>query len=300
MLFRSAATVASIPTLLGALQQSSISLCIVQESPSALNRVAEVTGGLVCALGQLGTAASLFSLETAWDACSSFRTTPGVKVSATLGPCCVLANGVTLFPVLTSTQSVFYELTTDQPNVGNCHFQLALRFTDDSGVRKVRVINGRVPFAEAMRLPVDEAALALFLHRKRLMEGEGGSFASRVATVRSLILGPSLLSLFLYAGLHQDEAFIQGTSVEGFALSNVATTVVCGEQTFRVLWTPALTVIWPRASPEQEDAMKIAIRHFGLLQADFYYPESEESFDAMLPNSATANAWGSNLRTFEL
>jgi hypothetical protein len=296
LLFRSAEARDAPPQLLASLRDASASLCLIEECPSALGRAAEATSGVVCALGRTARAASVFSLATAWDACASFRAAPNVRVSRVLGPCSVIDNGVTVFPVLTAAQSVFYELAADRPGIGNCHFQLAVRYTDDSGVRKVRVINGRLPFAAAPSLPVDEAALALCIHRGRLHEPEDGPFPARVALARAIAPADGMLPIFLFAGMHQDRTFVAGASVEAFALSNVPSRIASRDRAIRVVWTGEVVIAWPPAIPEEEDALREAARHFGIPETEIVYVQSEDEFEQMLPNAAAAAAWYRNVR----
>jgi hypothetical protein len=298
LLFRSDQAMTPCEKLIPRIQQKSISLCLIQETPSALDRCAEVTGGMVFKLGQIRSVAALFSVETAWDACASFRTAPTVKTAAVLGPCSLLSNGATLFPVITSTQSVFYELSTDHPNIGNCHFQLALRFTDDSGIRKVRVINGRMPFRDDIRLPVDEAALAAFLNRKRLLEKEDVMFASRMRLTRRVLPHENLLALFVYNAFFQETGFVIGASIEALVLSNVPSLVVCGAKEFRVIWSPELMLVFPRASDEEERALRVTTRYFGLLDRDIYFSDSEEEFLGMLNRGEAIEAWSQSFLNF--
>jgi hypothetical protein len=199
--------------ILGSLQKNSISLCVIEElNDSGFAKFSEATGGIVCGLGNVSLISSLFSLESAWDTCATLRVPPTVKISAVLGSCSLLSNDVIFFPVITSSESIICELSSATQNSGQFHFQLSLRFTDDQGVRKVRVINGRVPFVDVIKLPIDEAALALYLSRKRLVERRDELFASRVVLTRQLLFGDSRLAQLVYGGMYHDRGFVMAAA----------------------------------------------------------------------------------------
>jgi hypothetical protein len=108
------------------------------------------------------------------------------------------------------------------------------------------------------------------------------------------------LPLFLYAGGYLDSGFVAGTSVEGFALGNLASLIVFRGQEFRVVWSPGLMIVYPPVSAEEEEALRIATKHFGLLELDIYYPASEEEFERYLPDLGAANSWYSTLHGFQM
>jgi hypothetical protein len=278
--------------LLSCLHRNSISLCVIEElNASGLAKFAEATGGIVCSIGNVSLVSSLFSLESAWDTCATLRVSPTVKISSVLGSCSQVSDDVILFPVITSSESIIYELSSATQNAGQFHFQLSLRFTDDQGVRKVRVINGRVPFVDVIRLPIDEAALALYLNRKRLVEQRDELFASRVVLTRQLLLGDSRLAQLVYGRMYHGRAFVMAAAVEKFALANLVTEIAYRGRTFRVLWAPTMTVVFPRPEAEELEAIMAATKHLGFESLGFYCPESEPEFVRMVVDQEAAESW---------
>jgi hypothetical protein len=278
--------------LLSSLQKNSISFCVIEElNASGLAKFAEATGGIVCGLGNVSMVSSLFSLESAWDTCATLRLPPTVTISSVLGSCSVLSNDVTLFPVITSSESIIYELSSAVQNSGQFHFQFSLRFTDDQGVRKVRVINGRVPFVDVIKLPMDEAALALYLNRKRLVEQRDELFASRVVLTRQLLLGNSRLAQLVYGGMYHERGFVMAAAVEKFALANLVTEIVYKGKTFRVVWAPTMTVVFPRPEEEELEAIRAATKHLGFESLGCYCPDSEHEFARMVVDQEAAESW---------
>jgi hypothetical protein len=298
VLFTGGRCLAPPADLLQRFQDDSISLSVFRtDALPALEKWAELTGGIVCPFRQVHSLCSLFAVESAWDASASFRCSPGVKVTKVLGKLSLLANDVALFPVITSAESVMYELRSEA-NFGNFHFQFAIRFTDDNGVRRVRVINGRLPFVDVIKLPIDDSAMALFLNRKRMCEQQEELFFSRVSLSKGVFGASSLFHVAAYVGSLQDRNFLLGTSVEAFGLSVFCTTVELNGAAFRVVWAPGVTIVYPAVNREQEQAIWAAAHHFGLNMAVIMCPASEAEFLSMTGNDAQASQWYANLPVF--
>ena len=158
------------------IQSRSISISLFKAGPlRTVENWAIRTGGIIAPLGQTPPLLNLFIVETAWNSALSIRTSTNVKKTAIYGNGWVLDNGVFQFPVATSQQSYVFELETTTPAhvqskdgiPDNFYFQFAIRFTDDNGLRKIRIINGMLPFSDVLKFPLDEAAISLFLLRKR-------------------------------------------------------------------------------------------------------------------------------------
>ena len=172
---------------------------------------------------------------------------------------------------------------------------MAFRYLDDNGIRKVRVINGRLPYTDVIKLPIDEAALTLFLARKRCFE-QAAMYTSRVILTRPLRADPdSQLPVLLYTGWTADTTFVLSCSVERFALSVFVTRVVLFGKTFQVLFSPTVTTVYPKATEDEEEALRVATTHLGLCLNNFWYPEPETEFQSMVPSHADAENWYNSL-----
>ena len=295
LLFTSGSAPDSRWDILSKIWQTPVSVNVFRlESIVDVERVAECTGGIVSPFNNLPSLLSLFSTETAWDASSCLRVPPSVKVVSVMGSLSQ-KDQMELYPIVMSTQSVIYELRSESLGMGDCCFQMAFRYLDDNGIRKVRVINGRLPYTDVIKLPIDEAALTLFLARKRCFE-QAAMYTSRVILTRPLRADPdSQLPVLLYTGWTADTTFVLSCSVERFALSVFVTRVVLFGKTFQVLFSPTVTTVYPKATEDEEEALRVATTHLGLCLNNFWYPEPETEFQSMVPSHADAENWYNSL-----
>ncbi|KAK8893973.1 hypothetical protein M9Y10_022403 [Tritrichomonas musculus] len=299
------------------LRNRSISVSLFKVGPlRQVEEWATKTGGLILPFGQSPGLLSLFVLETAWDAALSVRTSTNVQTVAVYGNGSTLKNGVYLFPLVKSDQSYIFELATKVPaNVsnragrGDCFFfQFAVRFTDDEGLRKIRVINGMMPFTDVLRFPVDEAAISLFLLRKRFNESLEKVFNSRVELSKQLVMTDSpvksQLPVLLYGGTILDSQFLNNVTVERFALAILRTKFVfenssSGEKReFEVVWAHSMTICYPQPSEEERRVITDSALKLGIAPMSFFTPKDRPEFESMVDNEREAKRWYSEVTGF--
>lgn len=295
------------------IQSRSISISLFKAGPlRTVENWAIRTGGIIAPLGQTPPLLNLFIVETAWNSALSIRTSTNVKNTAIYGNGWVLDNGVFQFPVATSQQSYVFELETTTPAhvqskdgiPDNFYFQFAIRFTDDNGLRKIRIINGMLPFSDVLKFPLDEAAISLFLLRKRIAESREKTFNSRVVLTRNLIdpNATSQLPILLYGGTIMDSQFLNDVSVQRFVLAIHRTQFVFPspdsndqKRVLTVLWTHSLTVVWPQPTPEEQQIITDAAFELGIAPTSFFTPKDHLEFESMVNNDREAKRWYSEV-----
>lgn len=280
--------------------QTAVSVNVFKSSGSlpVIEDWASKTGGIVKSFVSKESLTSLFDTATAWDASSCLRVPPNLKIVKRLGSL-FYKDQVEIYPVVMSTQSVMYELRSESLGTGDCCFQLAFRYLDDEGVRKVRVINGKVPYTDIVKLPIDEAALALFLGRTKALE-PAEMFTSRVILTRSLRSSEWKLPSLLYNVWTGDNDFLMTCSVERFALSVFVTRMSLFGKSFQVLFAQDVTIVYPKANEDEEEAIKSAMARLGVPFERFWYPEPESEFMSMIPSDAEAERWYSEMKGYAL
>jgi hypothetical protein len=284
-------------TILKTFLVKSISLsifCVEPVSPT-VETMSKCTGGIIAKFGHLAHVRSLFTTPTAWDAACSLRLQPSVSLTSVLGHCTKLEPLVVAFPTITSSQSVIFEIDPGDGIPGDLYFQMAFRYLDDAGVRKVRVINGSLPFVDVLKWPIDTAALGLFLNRNRSVET---SFQGRVVQTRQMMSAGSLLPLFIYGGSIRDKNFVECCSVERFALSMVETSIETGNGTYRAIFGVDVTLVFPRGNEDVMDVVKGCARTMGIDVMDVFWVDTEDEFNAMMREGEEALRWYSELRGF--
>lgn len=292
--------------------KNSVSLSIFKKAPvDSLNTISLKTGGIVAPFGQTEMLLSLFTMPTGWDSVSVLRLSPNLEISSVLGPFTQDAkiSDLVSFPIIDSSQSIIFEVNVKEPavplgvqqNLKNpvtefAYFQLAFRFTDDQGIRKIRVINGRAPFTDIPKLPIDESALSLFLLRKRLsgMYDEV-TFRSKVINIRNSITTTAMFPLLLYTGTVKDRSLVLSAAVEKYTLSALITTVRLGERVFQMIWATSNIFIFPEPNEEEIIALRLVASKFGIPCLKEAYPTSQEDFQNSIVTLAEAEQWYRNL-----
>ncbi|OHS99144.1 hypothetical protein TRFO_34504 [Tritrichomonas foetus] len=304
-----AANVYSDINIFKTIRNRSISISLFKSSPiRQIENWAFNTGGIVCPFGQTSSLCGLFSVDSVWDCSMSFRTSTNVKNLAIYGNCSLLDNGVFVFPIATSEQSYIFELETIVPSIGSSdplqqggvnqdfHFQFALRFTDDNGMRKLRIINGKMPFTDIIRFPIDEAAISLFLMRKRFAESRELIFNSRVELSKNLLTPNTKLPQLIYGGTISDSPFLNDVTVERFAMSILKTTVDFGnDRKLSVVWTSSMIILFPQPTAQEMEAIANATHQMGISPMPFFSPKNESEFESMVDDDIEAKRWYSEV-----
>jgi hypothetical protein len=236
---------------------------------------------------------------------------PGFRTTGVYGPCGILEHGQVLAPTVTSSQGIIFEVSADddrkpllgarpdgylEPGQSVLVFQFAFRHFDDRGVLKVRVVSGQIPIVQEVETPIDEAALALYISRKKVYEQAERPFNQRVGIAKRFVGENSALPMFLFAGSIRDPGFVVGASVERFALSVLVTDVGIGERDFKVIWGEETTLVLPKAEEAEENVLRETARRLGVGAVNFFYPESEEEFRGMHTEAIGAAPWFGEIR----
>lgn len=297
--------------ILKILHNNSISVSLFKVGP--LRQVEEwvsKTGGVLAPFGQVPSLLRLFVLETAWDTALSIRTSNNVENVAIYGNGSKLENGVFLFPCCMSDQCYVFEMMTKQSGTPqNFCFQFAVRFTDDNGLRRIRIVNGMTPFTDVIKFPIDEAAISLFMLRKRFMEGRERIFNSRVQLTRQLVMpSQSHLPLLLFGGTIMDSDFINNASIERYALAIFKTKFTFSTKNeadnkeeikvVDVVWTHGLTIAYPEPNEIEKRAITDTALQMGIAPMNFFTPKDIPEFESMVNNEREAARWYSEVTGF--
>jgi hypothetical protein len=278
--------------LLPQLLAKSISLSIFKRGTlSEIELWSQMTGGVVSVLSNFPPLASVFATGNAWAASAVMRTNQAAVVANVMGPCCRGENGVVMLPALHAGSSVIFELSAKEVNSSDFLFQVVVRFLDDENVQRIRVINGKIPFAKGFAPPLDEAAIALFLGRKRAYDRNERRFREQVGFVRRFLGPESLFPACAFAASVRDTTFALSASVEKLMLSIFPTTVEIDGVAFSVVWAPDFTVVFPRPDDAQAQVLMEAGRSVGAGLAEVFYPESEEEFRRVTLEAREAIGW---------
>jgi hypothetical protein len=292
ILFTSGRSADDAADLSGELIAKSISLSVVKAlSMPIIELWAQITGGLIAPLSAAASLRFLFTERTAWFGSAVLRTNNGADLLGVMGPCCLTERGAVIAPALTPQDAIAFEFVQPALRIGDFCFQLALRYIDDKGALRIRVINGRIRLAQAPTRPIDDAAVALFLSRNRAYGGDLKTFHGHIAAVKALMGPMSLFPVFAFTGTVRDQAFVVAASVEKFLLSLLVTAVRIGRDEFKVVWAAAVTIVWPRMDAAQEGVMRDVARALGVAQNEFFYPESEREFAMMNIEAREAAMW---------
>lgn len=262
-----------------------VSLSVFRSAPvHALEACAAASGGAARPFGPVEPVAALFAAATAWGASSALRVSRGFEVAGVLGPCARAESGVASFPVLTGEQAVIYEIRENgEERVGSeFFFQLAFRFTDDEGLVWTRIVNGRMPCTSVIQFPVDEAALALYMLRKRNYEVAEKGFFERIGALKEKM--PSALRkmpVLLYNGRLMSRSFIGSTCVERFEMSIFPFDMEVEKRKFEVLFSSDAVIVFPEPNGKEKESIVKMIRDLGFAELAFYSPANEVEFQDM-------------------
>jgi hypothetical protein len=292
ILFTSGKATDPVLDLLGALFTSLASLSVFKRgSLNPIDQWSQMTGGFLGTLSQTSAMCDLFECETAWYGSAMLRMTPGFRVNGVYGPGGILEKGQVLVPQLTPSQSILFEVVADDPDKTDLVFQLAFRHFNDKGVLKMRIVNGQIPIVQEVEPPLDEAALALYIGRKRVYEQQEICFNQRVGIAKRFLHENSALPMLLFAGSVRDPGFLVSASVERFALSVLVTEVKIEDKLFQVVWDTETTIVYPKLEETGEKVLKETAKKLGVELATFFYPDSEEEFRGMQTEAIGAGRW---------
>lgn len=296
--------------------QRSVSLSIFKKSAVLeFEKIAQKTGGTISQFGQTESLLSLFTLPTAWDAMCTLRTSPNVEVLSVMGAVTYHSKyrNIIKFPIINSSQSIVFDLNVKDPAnpfIGEqsvmepatqfAYFQISFRFTDDKGLRKIRVINGRVPFTDFVKGPIDEAAYSLYLLRKRIIEKNEHLFNSRVYNTKKIRSEGSALPILLYSGTAKDRYNLYNTSIERFALSVLVTNVKLNKKKYLLIWSPSLLLIYPKPNEDELNALHLVSSKFGLPNLKEFFPNTQEEFLSFITSDHDAEQWYNSVNGYTL
>ena len=287
--------------LLNILHKRSISISLFKTAPiRVLENWAMHTGGFTRSFGELSSLAGIFRVQTAWDTALSIRLSSETKCTSIYGNGMILDNGVFSFPIATSEQSYFFEIKTDIPSIKNFYFQFAIRFTDNMGTRIIRIVNGMVPFTDIVRFPIDEAAISMFLLRKRYYESNEKLFNSRVELTKNLVTQGTKLPELIYGGTLCDCPFLNDVTVERFAMSIFTTEADFGHRKLLLVWTPSMIIAYPEPTDEEQDAILRATWKMGIIPNVIFSAKSQKDFESMVNNERESKRWYSEISGFIL
>ncbi|OHT09481.1 Sec23/Sec24 trunk domain containing protein [Tritrichomonas foetus] len=153
-----------------------------------------------------------------WDACLRLRATPGIKLVRPHTNCTLRNNELISFPVIASEDAIAFELSIENPSssssnsastnmslqVNNCIFQLAFVYTNNDGIRMIRVFTVETPRSKDIRevcRSIDEATLTTMMTRRA---------------------GTALLSVGPIPGLEQTRKEINAMLMQGSNSVNIA------------------------------------------------------------------------------
>jgi hypothetical protein len=292
ILFTSGRTTDPELNVLPLLLSKSISLSVFKQAGLPIAEMwSQMTGGVVSALANFPPLAALFSDDTTWSGSAVIRTNRPEVQTTVMGPCCNVDEGAVVLPAMGGGSSLIYELTAKDVKPGEFLFQIAIRYLDDANILKIRVINGKLPLAKKVVAPLDEAAIALFLSRKRVYEHNEIKFRAQVGFIKKFVGEDSLFPACAFAGSVRDPSFMVSVSVEKFVMSLSVTIVEIEGVPFRVRWAPDFTLIFPRLEDHQLEVMRAVGRNLGAGYSDFFFPDTEEEFQMMSVESREAARW---------
>jgi hypothetical protein len=277
---------------LSLLLSKSISLSVFKRAPiSILEMWSQMTGGVVSALSNVAPLISLFDDSAMWAVSAVMRTSQALTVASVTGPCCTREDGALVAPAMGTGNALVFELAARDSKAANVLFQLAVRYTDNDGELKIRIINGRLPVAARTEPPLDDPAIALFLSRKRVFDRDEARFRALTGSLKRFIKRGSVFPACAFAGTVRDPTFSIGASVEKLLLMVLPTRVEVGGTEFRVVWAPEFTIIFPRPDEQQESEIRKAGKSLGAGPAVLFFAESEEEFSMMNMGAKEALAW---------
>jgi hypothetical protein len=292
LLFTSGKATDPVIDLLSSLFVSLASLSVFKRgSLNPVDQWAQMTGGFLGTISQTAAMCELFETETAWYGSAVLRMPAGFRTAGVFGPCGILEEGQVLVPQMTAGQAIVFEIASDAPDKTALTFQFAFRYFDDKGILKVRVVNGEIPVVQEVETPLDAAALALYISRKRVYEQQERLFNQRVGISKRFVGQNSALSVLLFTGSIRDPGFVVAASVERLALSVLVSEVRIGERSFEVVWGTETAVVFPKAEEGEEMALRETGKLLGVEGGALFYPDSAEEFRGMQTEVAGAGRW---------
>ena len=241
---------------------------------------------------------SLIIEPTAWDAATSLRfNSEGIKILSIQGPCYV-ENDCVIHPIVNQNTSITYILSVNPLQIkGDFIYQFAFRFTDDKGQRLIRVVNGKMSFADFMPVDIDEPSLALFALRQKFNSNSDFLYNHILKIIKQRIqLKPtSLLPAYLYYGNQKDKSFILSTTPTDFALTFNQSEINLKQNKFNLLSLENVHVIYPKPDDNQMSEIQLILQNNGFKLKPFYFPQSFEEYQSLFKDLSPAFSWYQSL-----
>ena len=261
--------------------------------------LAQTTGGyyhhIKDDMSHLDAITSLIIEETAWDAASSLRfNSEGVKILSIQGPCYVDENNCVIHPNINHNTSITYTLGIDKTLIkGDFIYQFAFRFTDDKGQRLIRVVNGRMPFADVMPSDIDEASLALFALRQKYKTNSDYIYNHLLSIIKQRIQmkQTTMLPAYFFYGAQKDKSFILSTTPTIFALTFTQSEINVKQNKFGLLSLENVNVIYPKPNDNEIQEIQSLLQKNGFKLKPFYFPQTLQEYQGLFKDQAPAFAW---------
>lgn len=281
------------PSIFSLLRSKMLSLNVFKHSPNKeIESIALQTGGHCSVFGRTSMIRSLFTMKTGWDASTSLRLSSGVSISEVIGNCSVNENDCIVHPIIDQSMSITCLLSVNKRTNDDMIFQFAFRFTDDNGMRYIRIVNGRMKVAEFIPPQLDEASIALFILRKRAIDRFEKTFLSRCRMSRKFINPETtILPVLLHEGMEQDINIALMSSVERFAFSIIPTELIIHGRIFKALWTSSKLVVYPEPDEIRKKFFSSASEALGLVDEEIYSPKTDEEYKSLTGDVEEANIW---------
>ena len=270
-----------------------LSLNIFKHAPiHDIEKIAFKTGGYSTVFGNTELLRSLFTIPTAWDAATNLRVSKGCSIEFIDGSCFLNENQCLIHPIIDQSSSITFGLSTPTDPSGDFIFQFAFRFTNDKGERYIRIVNGKMLYADFLPKPIDNPSLALFLLRRRCEENNERLFISRAVSSRRFIDGEtSYFPLILYQGAEQDRSLAKTASVERYGMSTLPTEVIVSGRKFIVLWAANKFVIYPEPDDLRKPAFDYATKFLGFIDLPKIYPKNDQEYHTFISDLYESNRW---------
>ena len=286
--------------ILALFRKRMLSLNVFKHAPlHDIEAIAYKTGGYASVFGNTELLKSLFTIPTAWDAATSLRVPKNCSIAFVDGNCSINENNCLIHPIIDQSSSITFGISIPTSSIGDFIFQFSFRFTNDNGERLIRIVNGKMMYADFFPRQLDNPSLALFLLRRRCEENNERNFISRAISCRKFIDGEtSYFPLILYQGSSQDRSLAKTASVERFAMSTLPTEIIVSGRKFNVLWAASKLVVYPEPDESRKKAFDFATNFFGFLQMPIVYPKNDHEFLNYTSEIQESNRWFYQLSSY--